>query len=212
MSLKINNSILVSILILFLAIGLIGFYSPYNKEFEKLSIYNLLLTFILVFLSFYSDRKIFIRTFLIIFCLGFTAEQIGVHTSLLFGEYSYGDNLGVQLFDVPIAIGINWAILSIGAWHISSMIKLNKFRKILLASLLMVFFDLIMEPSAIYLVYWSWDHGTIPLYNYLSWFIISIPAMFVCSKFQNKDAGITKTVFIAQLLFFSLINIKSQWF
>ena len=39
-----------------------------------------------------------------------------------------------------------------------------------LTALLMVCFDLLMEPAAIKLDYWTWISGHIPLQNYLVWF------------------------------------------
>jgi putative membrane protein len=37
--------------------------------------------------------------------------MLGVHTGILFGNYKYGNALGLKLNDVPILIGINWFIV-----------------------------------------------------------------------------------------------------
>lgn len=209
---KSTNNILIIIQLFFLTIGFVGFFTSYESVFRGLSVYNLLLTFGLVSLSFRSEIKLFFKTFGLIFLFCFTAEQIGVHTGILFGNYSYSNHLGIALFDVPLIIGINWSILSIGAWHICNTILASKWVKILAASLLMVLFDFVMEPTAIDLNYWTWTNGSIPVTNYVSWFLISIPAIWICSIFQSNHSGISKTVFISQALFFTFLSSKIVWF
>ena len=54
-----------------------------------------------------------IAVFLIAFAIGFSAELIGVHSGMLFGNYSYGNNLGLKLAEVPLIIGINWGVLAV---------------------------------------------------------------------------------------------------
>ena len=206
------NKILASIALIFISIGLIGFFSPWQFMFKSLSSYNLLLTFILVLISFKNDSKNFSTLLLITFTIGFISEQIGVHTGYLFGSYSYSDNLGLKIYGVPIIIGINWAILSIGAWHLCKNITKLKIVNILIASILMTTFDFAMEPTAIELDYWKWENGIIPIYNYISWFLVSISVIFFCSIFQKNYSGITKIVFVSQFLFFIILSSKIIWF
>ena len=206
------NKILASIALIFISIGLIGFFSPLESMFKSLSSYNLLLTFILVLISFKNDLKNFSTLLLITFTIGFISEQIGVHTGYLFGNYSYSDNLGLKIYGVPVIIGINWAILSIGSWHLCKNITKLKIVNILIASLLMTTFDFVMEPTAIDLDYWKWENGIIPIYNYISWFLVSISVNFFCSIFQKNYSGITKIVFVSQFLFFIILSSKIIWF
>jgi putative membrane protein len=206
------NKITASIALIFISIGLIGFFSPLESMFKSLSSYNLILTFILVVISFKNDLKNFSSLLLITFSIGFLSEQIGVHTGYLFGNYSYSDNLGLKIYEVPLIIGVNWAILSIGAWHLSKNITKLKAANILIAGLLMTTFDFVMEPTAIELNYWKWEHDIIPIYNYISWFLVSISAVFFCSIFQKEDSGITKIVFVSQFIFFITLSSKITWF
>jgi len=205
------NKIVGLISLFFLTIGLIGFFSPMEPLFRQLSIYNLLLTFILVTISFTNNLSVFIKLFLIVFGIGFIAELIGVHTGLLFGNYSYSQNLGLSFQKVPLIIGVNWAILSLGAWNLCRTISKKIIINILIASLLMVVFDIALEPAAINLHYWSWKSGEIPLFNYISWFLISIPAIYTWSLFKIESTGISKTIFISQFLFFIILTIKTTW-
>ena len=41
-------------------------------------------------------------------------------------------------------------------------------------ALLASFFDWLMEPIAVKLGYWQWASETIPVYNYICWFLCSL--------------------------------------
>jgi putative membrane protein len=207
-----ETKIVSFIFLLFLTVGLIGLLSPMEASIKKLSFYNLFLTFGLVTFSFKSELKNYFISFLIVFSIGFTAELIGVHTGYIFGEYSYSDKLGISLLNVPLIIGINWAILSIGAWNLCKNITKHLYINILIASIFMVLFDVCMEPTAIYLDFWKWDNQVIPLFNYVSWFLISIPAIYFISKNSTINSGISKLVFCSQLVFFIILSSKTLWF
>lgn len=206
------NSVLSSVLVLFLSVGLVGFFTPFDEIFKSLSVYNLLLTLILVFISFKNNLSAFIIPFLLIFILGFISEVAGVNTGLIFGNYKYSQNLGFSVLNVPLIIGVNWAILAMGAWHLSKSLISNKISQIIFGATLMVFFDFIMEPVAISLDFWTWKSSEIPIYNYVSWFFISLITMYICGVFQKEKHGIVKLVFVAQLIFFFILNIKFSWF
>ena len=207
-----ETKIVSFIFLLFLTVGLIGLLSPLEASIKKLSFYNLFLTFGLVTLSFKNELKKFGISFIIVFSIGFIAELIGVHTGYVFGNYSYSNKLGISILEVPLIIGVNWAILSIGAWNLCKNITNYKSINILIACLLMVLFDLCMEPAAIYLDFWKWNNQVIPLYNYISWFFISLPAIYFISKNQTINSGISKLVFCSQLLFFIILSSKTLWF
>jgi putative membrane protein len=120
----------------------------------------------------------------------FTLEALGTATSKVFGPYLYGDGLGLKLFDVPLIIGFNWVVIMFSLalfaeWVIEYLPKsvsertwLKFLLSSLLASLLAVLFDFIMEPTAITYDYWQWtktsDPYNIPFQNYLAWFLISL--------------------------------------
>ena len=77
----------------------------------------------------------------------FFAEFIGVKTGLLFGDYEYGYVLGLKLFKVPLLIGFLWLTLSLGAKSIAQRFtSLPSQIAYILAALLMVFVDFLIEP------------------------------------------------------------------
>ena len=96
-------------------VGIIGFFTPFLRPvFLPMSGLILYLTTIGVILS--SRQKGKLLLFLsIAFCIGFTSEVIGVQTGILFGDYSYGTNLGFKFLGVPIVIGLLWGVLAVSS-------------------------------------------------------------------------------------------------
>jgi bisanhydrobacterioruberin hydratase len=138
---------------------------------------------------------------------------IGVHTGEVFGDYSYGRALGLTLLDTPLLIGLNWLMLTYCVFAIMESTKLFLPLKALLAAMLMVVYDIVMEPVAIRIDMWSWGEGPIPLQNYQAWFIISLVflvAMHLAGiKTKNRVAP---WLFGTQFVFFSLLNLSLRLF
>jgi putative membrane protein len=73
---------------------------------------------------------------------------------------------------------------------------------------LAVFFDWLMEPVAVKLGYWSWNgDGSIPMFNYICWFIVSIVLLtvFHFANF-NKQNKFAVNLLLTQLMFFLLLR------
>lgn len=145
--------------------------------------------------------------FIIAFLIGFLVEVLGVHTGFPFGNYWYGPTLGWKLFDVPLIIGLNWFLLSYTFGMLLQSFRLPTFAHILLAALGMTLLDLLMEPVAISLHYWSWA-GPVPLSNYLGWFVVSsiIQIFFVNFEFKQTNPLVIPLI-LAQIGYFFLIFI-----
>lgn len=68
--------------------------------------------------------------------------------------------------------------------------------------------DFLVEPVAMKLGFWSWENGIIPLRNYVMWFATSILIHGLIYLFRPKiNAKISFVIFIAQVIFFGLLNI-----
>lgn len=143
------------------------------------------------------------------FVLTFMAEFAGVETGNVFGDYHYGETMFLQLGNVPVVIAFNWIILIMATFSVSQ--KLTKVRWLLplVSSLLIVAFDYIMEPVAMYLDYWQWHNDIIPLQNYIAWFIISFVFASALTIFKiNPDTKLLRYYFFIQLGFFVLFRIE----
>jgi putative membrane protein len=144
----------------------------------------------------------------IIFTIGFFIEVIGVKTGLLFGVYHYGDSLGLKWLNVPLVMGINWILLSLIGFGLVNKYFTNVIVKSSLAALLIVLLDILIEPIAIQLNYWTWQNNEIPLQNYIMWFIVSFTIQVIINYSKIKiDFKSSLLMLALQLLFFSLLNL-----
>ena len=189
---------------IFYTVGIVGTHiSAYKDSFFSLSYFNLLLSFVILILARNDKNKAFWGFLGFAFFIGMLVEWIGVHTGLLFGEYSYGKNLGYKVFDVPLVIGINWAMLTVVSSSVVSRINSNNLTKLVLSAILMTLFDALMEPVAIRSDFWSWDSGVIPFYNYVSWFLISFILQSVYFRFKLVEVNkVHNLLFLCMILFF----------
>lgn len=149
----------------------------------------------------HPSLKLIIATFLTAI-LTFYLEVLGVSTGYIFGEYHYGQTMKWQWLGVPFIIGLNWAVLMLASLDIVRK-YLNGWWQAILAALLVVAFDWVMEPVAIRLDYWQWTNGFIPLHNYIGWFVIAlVVGMFFKWAKIETDSHLLRAYFYIQLGFF----------
>lgn len=155
-------------------------------------------------------NRVELLSIILIFCTGILVEFLGVNYGLLFGEYSYGKNLGPKLFGVPILIGMNWVILTVISGSISSYIsKGSKILSILLGSILMLFIDFFIEPVAPILDFWEFKNSIVPLSNYTGWFMTGfITQLLYQYLFKEKELKFSLNLYLAILVFFLFLNFK----
>ena len=195
-------------LILFYVVGVIGFILPQTHAlFSTLTPFALLLS--AGFLAFFHTPGYNVKTlvvFLTIFVVSFFAEVIGVYTGVLFGEYIYGGGLGLKILDTPLMIGLNWLMLVYSTKVIADKITPHPFSRLFAGPLLMVGYDLILEQAAPLLGMWDWAGGTVPVRNYIAWFLLAFLFHFIMRKakveFKNPLAT---AVFSIQFLFFVIL-------
>ncbi len=143
------------------------------------------------------------------FLITFMLEFLGVETGKVFGDYYYGETMLLQLGNVPVVIGFNWVILIMATYTISLKLKINRWIAPIISSLLIVVFDYVMEPVAMYHDYWQWIDGTVPLQNYIAWFTISLFFAYFLTIFRiNPDSRILRIYFFIQLGFFLLFRVE----
>jgi len=142
------------------------------------------------------------------FLTGFFIEVAGVETKVIFGVYWYGETLGPKLWDVPLAMGVNWLLL---VFCIGSFVANKRWPlllKALVSALLMVGLDVLIEPMAIRLDFWDWEGGIIPLRNYIAWFGVSFALFLAYHGLKFPTANKTAFgLFVIQILFFGILNL-----
>ena len=203
-----KKSYLQAIILIFYAVGTIGILFPETRTlFLKLSFFNLILSFLIIVFARDQNKMAFYTFLANCWIVGFVVEWIGIHTGLLFGDYSYGENLGVKFLGVPMVIGLNWGLVTISAAALANRISKNKKLLPFMAAFLMVVLDFFMEPVAMKSDFWTWKNNEIPVYNYFCWFLIGLLLQVIYQKTrlweQNK---VNDTLFITMLVFFIILN------
>ena len=103
-----NNKIYLSVFFIFLfnIIGAVALCFPSLREVVlKLTPLNLLLI-LGMFLYANNDFSLsFLKTILVVFIIGYFIEVLGVRFKFIFGEYYYGETLGLNDIKHPINYG-----------------------------------------------------------------------------------------------------------
>lgn len=188
--------------------GAIGLAIPASRDFfQLLTPFNLLATAAIVFHFEEKKTKSYLVFVITTFAAGYLVEVAGVHTGVIFGKYSYGSTLGIKLFDVPLAIGLNWAILIYASGLASDKLPLPKIIKALTGAGIMVILDFLIEPVAIKLDFWSWTLDDIPTHNYIAWFLISfVLHLFYQLLSFSKNNSLAIRLLCIEAVFFSVLN------
>lgn len=219
-----KQQIATAVAILFHMVGLLGILVFKSEWIIHSTALNLLLCLGLLIWT-QEDKNIFFWLFFILTVLtGFAVEVIGVNKGWLFGNYSYGNVLGIKWKEVPLIIGVNWFIV-IFCSGITITALLHKITKpvagtsaepapvikaisiITDGATLAVAFDWLIEPVAMQLGYWQWQNNEVPMYNYLCWFVISLLLMvlFRFSRFEKRNKFAIHLLLI-QVMFFLILR------
>jgi putative membrane protein len=125
-----------------------------------------------------SSRNVIIWC-IVTYIVTFTIEALGVATGHIFGAYTYGQTLGLKVFEVPLVIGLNWVIVVLGAVVIAQRITRSVWGVAVITGILTVAFDIPLELVAIELDYWQWSGWYVPVQNYIAWGVVSMVAALV---------------------------------
>jgi bisanhydrobacterioruberin hydratase len=184
-----------------------------NPSVFKLSWIFTTLTLVLLLVFHKPFNLKFALSIVAVGIIGWAVEAIGTNTGIIFGGYSYGPSLGPKIFATPFAMIINWMI---SVYLITMVLRpkiINIWRLGFAGALLMVIYDILLEPVAIRLDMWSWETGTPPLQNYVAWFIISFPLVMLMGKFVKKaNNPLSFMVLVSQILFFATLNLMIFYF
>ncbi|NJD17919.1 MAG: carotenoid biosynthesis protein, partial [Gemmatimonadetes bacterium] len=121
--------------------------------------------------------------------VAFLAEHVGTGYGLPFGAYGYTELLGFKLGDrVPALIPLSWFLMGLPAWIVArAAYPESPLRRITVAALLLVAWDLALDPAMSFLTpYWLWqDSGPyygMPWINLLGWFVTGAVIMAVFER------------------------------
>jgi putative membrane protein len=199
------------LVLLFHITGFVGLAFSQDKEFYlKYTPLTLLLTAGLL-IAFQPGRTLAFWLLLMqVFLLGLVAEVVGTNTGILFGHYNYGVTLGPQYMGAPWLIGLNWVTVTYLGGILAAYLPASRLVRVLVGAVLMVGFDLCLEPVASRYDFWHWTGGVIPMKNFRDWFLLALllQVLFVRTPFPKRNP-LVPLVYLVQLLFFfglSLLN------
>ena len=189
-------------------IGVIGISIPsLSQLYVQITPITLLISALLLMAFHEPWTRKSILAVLFIAAIGFFMEVFGVSTGKIFGTYSYSEILGPKVFNVPLIIALNWLILVYGAYYIACYFFKHSLLRLAIGGILLVVFDLIMEPVAIELNMWTWEAGTPPFQNYIVWFVAGVAMMSMFPLFRIKLKNpIAIALFVYLMLFFGILN------
>ncbi len=204
---RFNHSLFL--LVVIYAVGIVTTLAGYADNLMKLTAYNLLFATALLIYNAKATNNAYVLWFLLIGLSGYLIELAGILTGLIFGEYAYGDGLGIKLFDVPLMIGVNWSVLVFASAALVDKIKIRIWMKAALAATMMVLYDFLLEPVAIRFDFWTWSGTDVPVQNYIAWWIIAFFMLLgVISRVKPLENKIAGFVIGIQTLFFAILIIK----
>ena len=205
-----SKHIVIIMSILYL-VGMASAFTPLSPFVFTLSPLVILLTLIGFLIAIEASIKC-IQWIVIAGILGYTIEIIGVWTGIPFGNYSYGSGLSIKLFDVPVVLIANWALLT--SISLYATIKTPLLIQLSLPPVLITLLDFLIEPVAIHYNWWSWEYQDVPLSNYLGWVVSAffINLLLVNTIKENNlkknTVGISQFLLFVQFLFFGVLNIS----
>ncbi|MGY8922351.1 MAG: carotenoid biosynthesis protein [Flavobacteriales bacterium] len=203
-----KKNISIGLIWLFHVSGIMGIIYSDSIWFLKATPINLILSFVLLLTNTHLNSKA-ILMLLFCFTTGMAAEIIGVEFGFLFGNYSYGDALGYKVMGVPLTIGINWCILIFITGFIAQFFSKLLLVKVFIGVGLMLFLDLVMEPVAPKLDFWTFEGGLASFQNYFGWTIVALPLQWVFHKTSIKIEGpFPFHLYLLQFMFFLILLLK----
>lgn len=203
-----KQNISIFLIWLFHISGIVGIIYSDASWFVSATPINLLLSFILLLANTRLNKRL---VFLLLSCFttGMAAEILGVRYGFIFGEYAYGAVLGVKFMEVPLLIGINWCILIFITGNIAQFFSDSFWVKTFVGVALMLALDMVIEPVAPVLDFWTFADGLASFHNYLGWALVALPLQMAFHKWKITIEGFYPFhLFILQFLFFTILLIK----
>ncbi len=110
--------------------------------------------------------------------LSMTVEAIGVLTGVPYGRFAYSSEIGTAVIGpVPWTVGFAYVPLLLGACALALRYAAGRSfgEQVALSALLLVAADLVLDPGAALLGYWTWAepglYYGIPASNYAGWLL-----------------------------------------
>jgi putative membrane protein len=141
-----------------------------------------------------------LSAFAAIYAISLASELLGTTVGLPFGPYQYTEALGIRWFGhVPVLIPMSWFFMAIPSYALARSAtasstagsdgRTHRIRRIALASLLLLTWDLSLDPAMSTATrYWVWGsdgaYYGMPLLNLAGWYITGLALMAALSALR----------------------------
>lgn len=103
-------------------------------------------------------------------------ETAAITTGFPYGHFGYSEHLGFKLFGLtPWTVPFGWVPLMLAAGAIALTISKKAIVRIPLIAVVLVLFDLVLDPGAVLLGFWKYPGGGVfygvPLSNFAGWVV-----------------------------------------
>ena len=210
--------------------------TAYHKNLSLISIYALLTAGALGNVALEGPTVIIQATLLIMAAIGltswylsfqFTAKSIGALIAVLlfiflcmasgvnagfpFGDYAFTNLAGPKVWDVPVVIPFAWLAILIPAWIAPD--RILRYQHLVVASLVIVAFDAVLEFAADTMDLWHWRGGAPTELTFISWFGISYLSLSMLKKYSSprESNAIVPHFLFAQLAYFFLTDVGTRF-
>ena len=147
-----------------------------------------------LFLSLYAGRR-WLGAFAALYAISLSSELMGTGTGLPFGEYSYTPLLGIKWFSlVPVVIPLSWFFMALPSYAMALRVLPEAgqtAKRVLLASLILVSWDLALDPAMSFATkYWVWGevgpYYGMPLLNLVGWYVTGLLLMGALAALRSE--------------------------
>jgi uncharacterized membrane protein len=150
---------------------------------------------LILFLSLHAGRR-WLPAFAVLYAISLSSELLGTSMGIPFGEYSYTPLLGIQWFGlVPLVIPLSWFFMALPSYALALRALPEPGaagRRVLLASLILVSWDLALDPAMSHATkYWVWGEAGpyygMPLLNLLGWYVTGLLLMGALAALRSES-------------------------
>jgi uncharacterized membrane protein len=159
----------------------------YGPAFQFFAIGHIVVAGLAILLLLWTTSRLrWVAAFAVVYLISLAAELMGTGTGLPFGEYRYTEALGWMWFaHVPALIPLSWFFMALPSYAIARQLggrAQGAVGRVLLASLLLLSWDLALDPAMSYATsYWVWGQDGpyygMPWLNLFGWYVTGLAIM-----------------------------------
>ena len=129
----------------------------------------------------------------------YAIETIGIQTGWPYGSFAYTIDLGPMLAGVPVALPVFFIPLVVNAYLLCVLLlgerAQNTWLRLLTVSATVVAMDVVLDPGAVSLGFWTFDGGAfygVPLSNYAGWVLSAVVAVVALDRAFDLGAVLAR--------------------